>query len=201
MTAPSAIEVVALSEAHSAAWEALFIEAGAPCFCRYWHFEGTKNEWLERCAVDARANALAQRDAILAGRPDARGMVALEEGRAVGWMKLAPRAALAKLTRQPAYRSAAPPGDDASVLSVGCFLVAPDRRRRGIARALLAGGEAHARAMGVTALEAYPRASAIPLHDEEAYLGPEAIFLEAGFAPVGGEAPYALLRKDLRAER
>lgn len=193
------IEIVALTAAHAAAWEALFVHAGASCFCRYWHFGGTKNEWLERCALRPDESAREQRDALAADRADARGMLALEGDRAVGWMKLAPRPTLTKLTRQPAYRSAAPAGgeDEDAVLSVGCFLVAPDRRRRGIARALLAGGEAHARAGGARALEAYPRTSAVPLHDEEAYLGPSSLFLEAGFTAVGGEAPYPLLRKVL----
>ena len=36
---------------------ALFDAAGSPCFCRFWHFTGTNNEWLDRCANASSSSA------------------------------------------------------------------------------------------------------------------------------------------------
>jgi hypothetical protein len=56
---------------------------------------------------------------------------------------------------------------------------------------------------GVHTLEAYPHHALHPLHDEEAFMGPEALFLECGYSRVlprgdeGESAPYPVLRKRL----
>ena len=31
----------------------LFEATGSPCYCRFFHFEGTNNEWLARCAHES----------------------------------------------------------------------------------------------------------------------------------------------------
>ena len=104
--------------------------------------------------------------------------MALDGGLAVGWMKLAPRALLPKLRRQGVYR-ALDLGDDAGVWSIGCFLVHPDHRRHGVARALVEAAPEYVRAWGGRAVEAYPHRVPHPPHDEEAWMGPESLF---GFA-------------------
>ena len=45
-----AVRVEPLAPAHVPALARLFEACGSSCFCAYWHFEGTKNEWLDRCA-------------------------------------------------------------------------------------------------------------------------------------------------------
>ena len=54
------MRVVPLDEATAPAWQALFEASGSPCFCRYWHFEGKKNDWLARCALRPDENRDAQ---------------------------------------------------------------------------------------------------------------------------------------------
>jgi GNAT superfamily N-acetyltransferase len=49
-----------------------------------------------------------------------------------------------------------PAVDDAPVWSIGCFVVRPGYRRRGVTRALLDGAVAYARAQGAPGVEAYP---------------------------------------------
>ena len=52
------LEVVAFEpRATLDALAALFERAESPCFCRYWHFEGDKNAWLDRCANRPRRTA------------------------------------------------------------------------------------------------------------------------------------------------
>ncbi|RYG75682.1 hypothetical protein EON77_10900, partial [bacterium] len=104
------LRVLPLAEAHLAGYEALFEASGSPCFCRYWHFVGTKNDWLDRCVNARETNFEEHAEAVRRGDDAARGLVALASGDegdvVVGWMKLAPRARLTKLTSLPVYRGA-----------------------------------------------------------------------------------------------
>ena len=42
------MKVEAVTPHHLDALADLFRACESPCFCRYWHFEGDKNAWLER---------------------------------------------------------------------------------------------------------------------------------------------------------
>lgn len=194
------LRVAPLDAALFPRWAALFEAAHSPCYCRYWHFTGNKNDWLARAVDGGSANRAEQKAAIAEGGPAASGLVAIDtssnEEPVVGWMKLAPRAALPKLRGLSVYR-AHDLGSDEGVFSVGCFLVHPAYRRRGVARALLGAAPAFVRARGGTSIEAYPRRSREELHDEEALMGYESLFVELGFIPFGGEAPYPVLRRSV----
>jgi GNAT superfamily N-acetyltransferase len=188
------MNVEPLAAAHLAGLAALFDAASSSCFCRWWHFRGNKNEWLDRCAHRPEENRAELEQALADGDPSARGLVAIDGGRVVGWMKLTPRAAVAKLRALPVYR-ALDLGPEDTTLSVGCFLVDPAARGRGVARALLEGAETWARRWGARAIEGYPRRSAEALHDEEAWQGPEDLFRALGFEAVVDVAPYPVYRK------
>jgi GNAT superfamily N-acetyltransferase len=181
-----------LAERHLEGFARLFEAASSSCFCRYWHFTGTKNDWLERCALRPEENLAEQREAV--GRADwsASGLVALQDGVVVGWMKVAPRASLPKLTSLSVYRQlVAEPG----TWTIGCFVVDPTMRHRGVARALVRGAEPYVAAQAGLAIEAHPRRSTEPLHDEEAWQGPERLFVELGFAAIHDVGPYPVYRK------
>lgn len=188
------MRVAPLTPALLGAWAALFEASGSACFCRWWHFEGTKNEWLARSFGEPARNREEQVALVEAGAPEASGLLALEDDVAVGWMKLAPRALLPKLRRQGAYRPL-DLGDDEGVWSVGCLLVRPDRRRRGVARSLVEAAPEHVRRWGGRAVEAYPHRVTHALHDEEAWMGPEGVFVTLGWQPVHDAAPYPVYRK------
>jgi len=193
------LRVVRYEPRYAEAWAALFEASASACFCRYWHFAGTKNEWLERCAREAQRNRAEQQAELDLMKGDgASGLLALDGDSAVGWMKLEPRESLRKLTGLPVYRSAPAPPAGERVFCVGCLLVAPSSRRRGVASALVAAADEHALERGGTLLEAYPRRSPGPLHDEEAWMGPESIFVRAGYSEAAGAAPYPIYRKSLR---
>lgn len=191
------MRITPLTEENAGAWAALFDASGCSCFCRWWHFMGNKHEWLARCFEDPARNRDEQLARVHAGQLEARGLLAMEESEAVGWMKLAPRALLPKLRRQGPYR-ALHLGDDSDpshpVWSIGCFLVRPDRRRSGVARALLEAAPDQVRAWGGRTVEAYPHRAVHPLRDEEAWMGPEALFLGLGWKPVHDVAPYPVYR-------
>jgi GNAT superfamily N-acetyltransferase len=190
------IRVEAAGDEHSARLRALFEASGSACFCRYWHFEGTKNEWLERCADRPEENQAELERGLADGDPTARGLVAIDNDEVVGWMKLTSRAAVPKLRALPVYRSL-DLGPEATTFSIGCFLVDVRHRRRGVARALVAAAPRFARAWGALAIEAYPRRSPDALHDEEAWQGPEALYTKLGWEVVHDVAPYPVYRKML----
>ncbi len=197
----SAIRVEPLSESNAQAWSTLFERAASPCFCRYWHFEGTKNEWLAQCATEPLVNRAEMEKALACGADASRGLVALDAVEAIGWMKLTPRAAVPKLRKLPVYR-AVDLGDDDGVWSVGCFLIDPRARRRGVARALLEAAPTFVASRGGRVIEAYPRhvheTTHGRLHDEEAMMGPEALFAACGFLAVADArltAAYPVVRR------
>lgn len=186
-----------LDEKNLDALVALFKESYSSCFCRYWHFTGNKNEWLERGAFRPEENEAELAAAVRAGDPGARGLLAFDGDRAVGWLKLTPRASVPKLRSLPVYRNL-DLGDEHTTYSIGCLLVHPEHRRRGVARALVEAATAAAGAWGALAVEAYPRRAAHPLSDEEAWQGPEKTFLDAGFTVVHDTPPYPVLRIEAR---
>jgi GNAT superfamily N-acetyltransferase len=187
------VNVEPLSESNADAWAALFERSGSPCFCRWWHFTGTKNEWLARCAEHPELNRDEQRALVARRAPEAAGLVAIDGGVAIGWMKLVPRVRLPKLLNLGPYRSL-PRDLDEPVWSIGCFLVDPARRHHGVASALIRGSFDHVRAQGGTAIEAYPRRTDHQLHDEEAWMGTASLFARHGFVEVAGEGPYPVMR-------
>ena len=195
------MRVVALAPELEPAWADLFAASSSGCYCRYWHFEGGKNDWLARLAFAEGDNHAEQRALLLAGDDRARGVVALEEAPepqaqavAVGWMKLVPVAAVPKLRRLPVYRALSL-GPEKGIWSVGCLLVRPTHRRRGVARALVLGAVAIAAGWGASAVEAYPHRRGEALRDEEAWMGPLSLFEECGFSVVGGDLAYPVLRR------
>ena len=178
---------------------ALMKREGTPCFCRYWHFAGTNKEWEARVATSPETNERELVDALTLGGEEGRGLVARradpDSQEIIGWMKLAFRRALPKLTARVPYRAL--DLDPSRVLSVGCILVDPAMRGRGVARALVRGAIETAPKWGAQFLEAYPRRSDHRLHDGEVWTGPEHVFAELGFETVRESPQYPVLRRAL----
>lgn len=178
---------------------ALFEAAGSTCYCRYLHFEGDKNDWLLRCAQAAGDNQAELDAALLRGSDDALGVVAMAGPDLVGWLKLAPAAAVSKQYEGRFYR-ALPcfAGDRRDVYLLACALVRPDQRRLGVATRMVSAAIALARSRGARAVEALPRRSREPVSDAELWTLPIAALEAAGLVEVGGEGPYPVLRLELR---
>jgi GNAT superfamily N-acetyltransferase len=190
------VRVAPLSPETAAAWTALFEACGCACYCRYWHFSGGKNDWLARSFERPQESRDEQLVGVAEGSMEARGLVAFDGEMAVGWMKLAPRSILVKLRRQGAYRSL-DLGSDDDVWSIGCFLVHPKHRRRGVARALVQAADEHVRRWGGHTLEAYPHRAGYALRDEEAWMGPHALLVSCGYVTTHEDGPYPVYRRAL----
>jgi GNAT superfamily N-acetyltransferase len=188
--------VVATAE-HGAALAELFARAEVPCYCRYWHFAGSANAWLDRSAHHADENREEMQSALNASNDEMSGVVALAEDAVIGWMKVAPAASLPKLYSQRLYRSLPCfSGSRAGVFTIGCILVDPAHRRSRVASGLLACAIDLARDRGGHSLEAFPR-RADGVAAPELWTGPFSLYRDAGFEVVHDFAPYPVMRREL----
>jgi len=156
------------------------------CYCMYYHFSGTDEEWDARTASENRATIS---DLIRNGQ--AHGLLAYVCGKPVGWCKAAPRLALPKLNLDRDLQV-----DDADrVGSIVCFVIAKPYRGRGIARRLLdtACDVLARRELAFT--EAYPRKHAESEADN--FPGPLKMYLAAGFTIFREVDKRVIVRKPL----
>jgi GNAT superfamily N-acetyltransferase len=198
VTAPAGtVRVEAAAPEHAAGLVALFEAAGSPCYCRFWHFGGTNNAWLDRCANAAGKNRAELDAALASGSDEARGVVALASGGLlVGWLKVAPATVMKKAYERRLYKGLPCfEGDREGVFLVGCALVHPAHRRTGVATALVAGAVALAPSWGARALEALPRRPRETVSDEELWTGPMGAYTANGFVEVSAFEPYPVLRR------
>jgi len=175
----------------------LFRRAGCGCYCRYWHFQGDKNAWLERLRFSPEESGAELTRDLADPALGPQGVIAVDAGRVTGWMKVCPAARLEKLYTQRPYRGM--PGLGAErpgVFAIGCVLVDPAERRRGLTRGLLDAALEVARLAGGSSVEAFPRDAPL-LGDEELWMGPHSIFLERGFRIAQGIGQYPVLTLDL----
>jgi GNAT superfamily N-acetyltransferase len=188
----------AVTAAHASGLVALFQRTQSPCFCRFWHFRGDKNQWLDRCFNHPEESQSEMLAALRSGNDEMRGVVALSgDGSVVGWMKLALAASVPKLYEQRLYRGLPCfEGDRAGIFTVGCFLVDEAFRRKGLATALLRAGVDLARSSQGRAIEAFPRRLDVP-RDDELWTGPTEPFERLGFRVVHDFRPYPVMRLDL----
>lgn len=196
----SELRALPVSAVHGAGLAALFERTGSPCFCRWWHFGGDKNAWLDRCANRPAESRDELARALATGSDEARGVVALDAAdQVVGWMKCSPASAVPKLFEQRLYKGLPCLSEDRSqVWVVGCFLIDEAWRRRGVAGALLDAGLELARSSGAASLEAFPRrAEGVPA--EQLWTGPFELYVARGFRVVNDFAPYPVLRFDFPA--
>lgn len=199
MSVDERIVVEAAGALHARALAGLFERNGCPCYCRYWHFEGDKNAWLERASHDPRRSRGELEAALQADSAQAQGMVATlrrknQDGLVIGWMKLCPAKTLPKLYGQRLYRGLGCFGGARNgIWTIGCFLVDETWRRRGLADLLVRAGVERAQKLGARAVEAFPRGTGFA-HAAELWTGTVAVFDRLGFERVHDFDPYPVYR-------
>ena len=156
--------------------------AGTACWCQSWRVSA--GEYGRGSTGELHAGRRAERRDALRNQLERRpppGMLAYIDGRIVGWCGFGPRQKLERLVRSRTI----PAVDHRPVWAIVCFLVRVGYRRRGVARALLQGTIAYARAQGAPALEAYPVDPGGKRIDVTfAYVGTLPMFEQAGFRRV-----------------
>jgi len=114
------------------------------------------------------------------------GLLAMEDGRALGWMQIGPRADVPEWNNKG--RVSAPIADgeaqDPAVWAISCFYLRPKARGQGLTHQLVEGGIAHARASGARVLEACPIRQSKDSRSIGLFVGSARVFEKAGFETV-----------------
>jgi GNAT superfamily N-acetyltransferase len=169
----SAIEIVPVTPDRWPDLLTLFGPTGAysNCWCTWWIWRSA--DW-ERRSPAQRRRELERR--VMAGEEP--GLLAYEGDDAIGWCAVAPRDRYARLDnpRARTYRRL----DDRPSWVVTCFFIRRDRRRDGVATALLDAVGQFVAARGGSLIEGYPTEH--PEHGPAAmYTGTVSMFRAAGF--------------------
>lgn len=180
---------VSVVPANQASWDdlqAVFGRGGAAkCQCQ--RIKLGDHDWFAM-PVEERAQRL--REETDCGHPEAggtSGMVAYQDGEAVGWVAVEPRASYRRLRGSSvpwAGRSEDP--NDPDVWAIVCFAIRPGYRGQGLTRPLTAAAVKYARAHGAKAVEGYPmlRKPGQIVSWGEMNVGSRATFIAAGFREV-----------------
>lgn len=194
------LECRAVAPGDGARLAAFFDSADSSCFCQYWAFSGDHRDWQMRRALEPELNRTALLAEVAAG--GVLAVVAVQREPAggevvVGFARLGEPALLARTYQGRLYRGLpCLSGRSERVLGVGCFLVHPELRRRGVARGLLARAEALAAQLGYDLLDGFAR-RAVDVPDEAYWTGTPELFDGAGFEQVSDFGPYPVFTKKL----
>jgi GNAT superfamily N-acetyltransferase len=163
----------------------------ASCYCHYFHVASA----LDWPSLPAVANRTAIGARIEVGEME--GFLAYDDaGTAVGWLNAQPRHKLPHCFARlgiPATPIDVPAHEAALVT---CFVIDPQLRRRGVARALLSHALEAFVARGIRVVDAFPNVAA----DSAAthFRGPLALFESLGFEQFAEHGGTVVVRKQLR---
>ncbi len=149
------------------------------CWCMWWRMP--RAEWKAASRDEKRDRF---RELVEAGPPP--GILAYEDGTAVGWCAIGPRATLPLMNRS---RVAAPLDRVEGVWAVNCFYVRAGHRRQRMMRVLLDGAVAFAAEEGAAIVEACTVETNRKLIWTEGYVGIASVFRAAGFEEVARRSP------------
>jgi GNAT superfamily N-acetyltransferase len=173
-----AVSIEPLTPGLWGAFEDLFGKQGAcyGCWCTYFRLPPSA-----RRASSGMRNKDIIRARIEAGPPP--GLLALEDGKALGWMQIGPRADVPEWNNRG--RASAPVADggaaDPAVWAISCFFIRTDARGRGLSHLLVAGGVEHARRSGARLVEACPIRESKDARSLSLFVGSARVFDKAGF--------------------
>jgi len=161
------------------------------CYCGFYDTPG--DSW-DATAKAGPAHRAARAERIRSGK--AHGLLAVADGRVVGWCNAQPRTSFLNMRRySTAIDNPAEP-----VGSIMCFLVAPGHRGKGVGTALLYAACNKFRQDKLDCAEGYPTTNPVKRDREtpwaqENYKGPLSMYLKAGFKIHRQLERFAIVRK------
>lgn len=159
-------------------FEDLFGKQGACYGCWWTHFRLPPAVRREN---DRQRNKDLIKARIEAGPPP--GLLAFEDGMAVGWMQIGPRADIPEWNNQGRGSAPADPADatDPGVWAISCFFIRVKARGRGITHRLVEGGIEFARQNRARLVEACPMDLSKDSRSIGLFVGSSRVFEKAGF--------------------
>ncbi|MFW9825875.1 MAG: GNAT family N-acetyltransferase [Candidatus Thorarchaeota archaeon] len=161
--------------------------AWSGCFCRFYHFPGSIQEWETQSKDD---NKKASIDLIRRGKM--HGFLAYSDKKPVGWCNVNSRENYAK----ELYEDDSPDSINKKIAGIVCFLIAHTERRQGISRNLLKHTIAYYKKMEYDIIESYPRTG--NLSDAHSYRGPVSLYESEGFTIHKEFENFLIMRKELK---
>lgn len=166
--------------------EDLFGPKGAcyGCWCN--HFRMPQKQRMPLLGEGAR---LLFEERVRKGPPP--GVLAYDGETCVGWLQVGPRRDVPEWNNPRRASTPLPdaPAEDARNWAASCFFVRKQWRGQRVTAALLDGAVDFARASGARLLEAAAMDHEFKRSSEGLYVGPERIFLRAGFSEVARQKP------------
>jgi len=160
----------------------------ASCFCRFYHTDCSREEWMARSLEVNRAEALRE---IEAGHM--RGYLAFDGDACVGWCNANDITAFLRLREEAGTLC-----QGKRVACTICFVIHPDYRGAGLARQFIARAVSDYRAAGYDAM------LALPIEAEGAgqrrYRGTLHMFQEAGYRELEANGGLHVMWLDLKEE-
>ena len=186
-----AVEIHPVTEDRIEDWTTFFDHDGfvgrpewASCYCTEPHLQSPVTDPPSEDHRTWRENRELERGRLHDGR--SFGYLAYVDGKVAGWVNASKRSDYAL------FRLGAP--DDADVVGVSCFVIAPPYRRHGIAGMLLDRVLADAPGRGVQAVEAYPFVATREDNDSN-FRGSRSLYEARGFQVADERERYMVMRR------
>jgi ribosomal protein S18 acetylase RimI-like enzyme len=165
----------------------------ATCSCHYSEVPPVL-KWSE---FDGPANRMAMGARIAAGEME--GFLAYDGDEVIGWLNAQPYHKLQHACARMRIAASPLPVAPHEAAAIVCFVIAPARRRQGVARALLAAAVASFAARGLVCVDAFPwNAGPEDAQPTDHYHGTLSMFTAAGFEPIATHRSLTVVRKSLR---
>jgi ribosomal protein S18 acetylase RimI-like enzyme len=157
------------------------------CYCQFYHFEGKRKDWSQRTGNENREVAIK----LITSRK-MNGFLVYYKANPIGWCNANLKDSYPVLIQDEDINYIY----DGKIGSIVCFLIAPEYRKKGIARELLQFITEYYKSKNFDYVEAYPRKKV--KSDAHNYKGPISLYKSERFSIYKEFDGFYMIRKSLK---